>query len=470
LKPGKAYLYQKLIAEIAEQIKGKHLKPGEKLPSIRKLCDSRGVSKSTVIRAYAHLESIGLIESRAKSGYIVRVNIQSVPESGDHKKLPVGKPGLIGNDQFLLSLMEEGAVFDLLPGKVRDNENTDLRLCLSRALRHQSSLQQAYYDAPQGLEALRLELSRYHMRNGIFIKEEDLTITSGCQNALLIALMVCTRPGDVVAVESPCFYGAIQLIQALGLRILEIPSVPGMGIDLSELEKALKKWDIKALMISPNFATPTGTLLSDDSKSELLRLCGEHAVKIIEDDIYGDLTFGPVRPSTLYSMDEAGQVILCSSFSKSVSRDLRIGWIASKNHQEKIRQLKIATSIAVGQSLQQGMADYMKSGLFERHIKKKRIALAAQCNELQTMLRDYLPAGKVWATPAGGLSLWYALPESVNTSELYSRALKKGLAITPGAIFSANGYFNNYLRISFAHEWNPERRSALKLLGEIIDI
>lgn len=464
----KVFLYQELIIYLEKQIKDGHLGSGSRMPSIRKLCHSHNISKSTVLSAYGYLESQGMIESRPRSGYFVRTSLAGSIRKTENFNDQSTKPALVTPDQFVIHLMERGAAFDLIQSNSNEEDNVELRRCLARAYRAQSSKEQSYYDSPQGLIGLRAEISRRQTIQGTPLESQDITITSGCQNSLLIALMATTNPGDIVAVESPGFYGSIQLAQALGLKILEIPSDPSGGIGIEATTNALDTWNVKALIISPNFSTPTGSCLSDADKRALLALCTQHHVTIIEDDIYSELSFELNRPRTLYSMDTTGEVILCSSFSKSLSRDLRIGWIASSKHKEAIRRLKVVTTLSVSKTTQGALADYMSRGLFERHIRKKRILLAKQCNQLQQLLLNKLPEGTSWATPKGGLSLWLILPEHINTTSLYSKALEQGITITPGILFSTQNKYQNCLRISFAHQWIAERVRALEILGGLI--
>ncbi|MEH6911180.1 MAG: PLP-dependent aminotransferase family protein [Oceanicoccus sp.] len=465
----KILLYQELIDYFEKQIRLGDLEPGSRMPSIRKLCHSHKISKSTVLSAYGYLESQGVIESRSRSGYFVRTLMANTGQHTTNFSGQSAAPALVTPSQFVIQLMERGAAFDLIPSNNTEEDNVELRRCLARACREQTGKEQSYYDSPQGLVELRDQISRRQKIQGSPVQSQDITITSGCQNSLLIALMATTTPGDIVAVESPGFYGAIQVIQALGLQILELPGNPYSGINIESTSTAFNTWNVKALFLSSNYSTPTGACLSDADKQALLSLCIQHNVTIIEDDIYGELSFELNRPRTLYSMDTTGAVILCSSFSKSLSRDLRIGWIASSKHKEVIRRLKVVTTLSVSKTAQQGLADYMSRGLFERHIRKKRILLANQCKQLQQLLHDELPAGTSWTSPKGGLSLWLMLPEHVDTTSLYSKALEQGVTITPGILFSAQNKYQNCMRISFTHQWMEERVRAIKILGGLID-
>lgn len=465
----KSYLYQELTDSIRKDIESGQRQPGERMPSLRALCLAKKLSKSTVLSAYSHLEMEGLLESRPRSGYFVKVPYKILePINAQRGSNPNSVPLTVSTDKVMINIMDRGAAFDVLPSKDNDYENRELRQCLSRSFRRQSSYQQNYYNPPQGSEELRLQIVNQLHAGGSHLHCDDIIITSGCQSALLMALMATTKPGDVVAIESPGFYGAIQLIEALGLRILELPSSPTGGIDIDSLEDAFKRWQVSVLIVSPCYSTPTGSCLSDRDKQSILALCLGFDVAIIEDDIYGELTFGLDRPRTLHSYDETGNVLLCSSLSKCLSRDLRIGWIAPGKYQQEISRLKIITSLSTSSSLQAGITDYMQRGFFERYLRKKRIHLSKQCIQLQHLIPELLPTAVSWTRPAGGLTLWLELPQSVNTTELYRQALEKGITITPGALFTSQHKYQNFLRLSFAHEWTEGRISALAEVGNIL--
>jgi DNA-binding transcriptional MocR family regulator len=465
----KSYLYQELSDSIRNDIKSGQRQPGERMPSLRALCLAKKLSKSTVLNAYSYLEMEGLLESRPRSGYFVKALYEeSAPIMAQLGSNPDSVPLAVSTDKVMINIMERGAAFDLLPSKDDGNENRELLQCLSRAYRRQSSYQQNYYNPPQGSEELRRQIINQLHAGGSHLHSDDIIITSGCQSALLMALMATTKPGDVVAIESPGFYGAIQLIEALGLRILELPSSPTGGIDIDSIEDAFKRWQVSVLIVSPCYSTPTGSCISDNDKQSILALCISFDVTIIEDDIYGELTFGLSRPRTLHSYDEAGNVLLCSSLSKCLSRDLRIGWIAPGKYQQEISRLKIITSLSTSGSLQAGIADYMQRGFFERYLRKKRLHLSKQCQQLQHLIPKLLPTALSWTRPAGGLTLWLELPQSVNTTDLYRQAQEKGITITPGALFTSQHKYRNFLRLSFAHEWTEGRISALAEVGDIL--
>lgn len=440
------------------------------MPSIRGLCRAEQVSRSTVLAAYGLLEAERLIESRPRSGYIVSADLlrQTAKSPGPAESNPAIGPVAVTTSQAVVDIMDNGAAFDLLPDAGEEADNTELRRSLARAWRRESSYQQNYYDTPLGSVELRAHLAGRLHAAGSHLREDELLITGGCQHALLLALMATTQPGDVVAIESPAFYGAIQLIEALGLQILELPSSPVSGISVDAIANAFRQWTVSALILSPNYSTPTGACITEEDKQAILALCLQHAVVIIEDDIYGELYFGLKRPRTIHSYDTSGNVLLCSSFSKCLSRDLRIGWIAAGRFMDKVKHLKIVTSLSVSATVQRGLADYMQRGYFERYLRSKRHRLSNQCVQLQHFLAGFFPEAISWTQPQGGLTLWLELDARVDTGLLYQTARRQGITTTPGILFSSRQDYGNYLRLSFAHPWTAERVAALKQLARLV--
>lgn len=463
------FLYQQLEQQLTEQIESGQLALGSRLPSVRRLCHEQGLSKSTVLTAYARLEAAGLISARAKSGYFVCYQ----PQPGVVQTTEVSPmvPAYVSVDSVLLDIMEQSAAFDICPAAGEAPSNENLRRCLARAVRRQRSGQQHYYDEPAGLSGLRQQLVRRCSEGGSQLGADQLVVTGGCQHSLMLALMAVTRPGDTVAVESPGFYGALQLIESLGLKAMEIPASTTTGISPDALEMALQHWQIRALITMPSFATPSGACMPDEHKQRIVSLMAERDIAIIEDDIYGDLTFALQRPRSLHSFAQAqgyDGVLLCSSVSKSLSRDLRIGWIAPGRYLQQIKKLKLVTQLASSQSTQYGLQMFMEEGGYDRHLRQRRQQLAEQCRQLQQLIQNHLPLPVSFSKPRGGIALWLELPDQIDTLDLYNRARQSGISIAPGSLFTSQNRYQNCLRLSYALPWNSRRVEALRQLGALL--
>jgi len=277
-----------------------------------------------------------------------------------------------------------------------------------------------------------------------------------------------TKPGDMVAIENPTYFGIFQLIENLGLKALEIPADPVTGIDPDHLARAIKKFPIKACVFVPNFSNPLGGCMPDKKKQELVELITRYRIPLIEDDIYGELYFGRHRPKTCKSFDKEGWVLQCSSISKSLAPGYRIGWAFPGRFTEQVVRLKMMHTITGTTITQLAIAHFLSLGRYEYHLKKFRKALHTQCLRYVQGIMQYFPENTKVSRPQGGFVLWVELDKKLNAYRLYQEALKHHISVAPGQLFSAQKQFGNCLRISYARPWGPEVEEGLKTLGKLI--
>lgn len=464
----KQFIYEKLASELKDKIALKIWRSNERLPSIRQLSDEYKVSKISVQTALHKLEASGLIQAKPKSGYYV------VPEIKKKNSIlntsTLNKPSLIKVPNIFHEIMEHSAAFDIYPAekiKKATNHIDLLNRHINRAMRKNPIQNSLYYDNPEGAAALQSQISEHYRTRNLYVNSNDICITSGCQNSLFLALTVCCNAGDTVVIESPAFYGCLQLLQHLKLRVIEISSSSNIGINSKELKDILKKWEIKACIVTPNFSTPTGSSLPAEEKKQLVALTQEYNFTLIEDDIYGDLAFH-LTSEPLKSFDKKGNVILCSSFSKALSRDLRIGWIIGGKKHSELVQLKLVNYLATNQAIQQGLASFMAEGSYRRHLIQYRELLQKQRDTLIKCIKDNWQFSYTFSLPNGGLSIWIELEKTIDTTEIYKHAIKEGIIITPGILFSSNKQFSHCMRLSFVHEITGKRLTALKKIGNLI--
>ncbi|MCU4675253.1 PLP-dependent aminotransferase family protein [Catenovulum sp. 2E275] len=461
------FLYESLAEQFRKNIERKIWPAGHKLPSIRQLSLTYQASKISIQTALQKLEAAGLVTAKVRSGYYVLQHTH--PQQPEHN-YTITQPKKVAVPDIFYQIMQKSAAFDIYPN-AKTNTSTNHILTLNRhinrALRHHAGNNSLYYSPPQGNLELRQQISQHYLSRNLFIQPEQICITSGCQNALYLALNACTKAGDTVAIESPAFYGVLQILQQLELKVIEIPSSATQGILLDKLESVAKQWPLKALIVTPNFNTPTGSVIPEANKIKLCKLANQFNFNVIEDDIYGDLGFHRVA-LPLKAYDQFNKVILCSSFSKSLSRDLRIGWIISGQGLNKILHLKMLTQLSNSESIQQGLASFLKEGYYRKHILQYKQHLLNQRNHLIKLLNQNWDFSFKYTTPEGGLCLWLELPSGHNSIKLYNQALEKNITLTPGALFSTSPIFNHFIRLSFAHEYQAERMNALKQLGQII--
>ncbi|MDF1639058.1 PLP-dependent aminotransferase family protein [Alcanivorax jadensis] len=462
------FLYLELEQWLLKGIQDQRWRLGERLPSIRTLCREQNLSKATVQHALRRLEAQGLVEGRPKAGYFVSLKPEAVKKPQSRSRIAAPRQAAVSD--LFLDIMQRSAAFDLLPERQEGDLPPGvvaLNRSVGRALRRQRGQDHLYYDEPAGDLGLREQITLHNARRGWQVEPDMLCITSGCQHALFLALMACCERGDVVAVESPGFYGVLQLLEQLQLQVVEVPTSAETGMDMDAFEQVLERWKVKACVVSPAFGTPGGALMPVAARRQLLNLAERHNLAIIEDDIYAETAFVGV-PDPLKALDTDNRVILCSSFSKCLTRDLRLGWISGARWHGRILHLKLITQLAGSRFLQKGMADFMAGGSFMAHLRRQRNELVANRDRLIAFLHSWPGEVRV-TTPQGGLAVWAELSPHVDTLAMYAHALEEGVVMTPGPLFSVSRQFANCLRISFAHPWTAPRSDALSRLARLLN-
>ena len=464
-------LYQNVAAELAQRITEGHYAPGTRLPGVRSVARQRGVSVATVVAAYRKLEDEGHIEARARSGFFVRAR-RPLHTIEPPRRMAAPRPRLVSGQDMAMALIKASNDTRIvqLGAAVPDPEYLPTQ-AVARALSRVARLQRtrsAGYMMPPGAPELRQQIARRMSETGGTVDADDIVVTTGCQEALSLALRAVTRPGDVVAVESPAFYGLLHVLESLGLEALEIPSHPREGMALDALGFALDRWPVKACVVVPNFSNPLGFLMPDFNKRALVSLLGKHGVTLIEDDVYGDLGFDHRRPTTCMGLAPRADIIHCSSFSKTLAPGLRVGWVAAGKHRERIEYLKYVSSIASPTAPQLAVAELLESGRYERYLRDVRGKYASAVARMGDAVMNYFPAGTRVSQPSGGFVLWVELPGKVESFELARRALKEGVSIAPGPLFSASGKYRNFIRLSCARVWDDRLERALVKLAEFI--
>ena len=213
---------------------------------------------------------------------------------------------------------------------------------------------------------------------------EDFITTNGAVEALHLALRAVAKPGDAIAVESPTYFGVLQLIEELGLKAVEVPTHPRSGFDLDALEEVIRTTpSLKAVLAMPTVSNPMGTVMSDAAKEKLVRLVARYEIDLIEDDAYGELVFDSPRPRPARAWDREGRVLFCGSVSKTLAPGYRVGWIAPGRHQERVEQLKFAFTVASPTLPQMAVAEFLASGGYDRHLRRLRATLRGQVDRVR---------------------------------------------------------------------------------------
>lgn len=460
-------LYEKVATLLRDNIHQGLFVVGDKLPSIRQLVAEHQVSISTVQQAYHQLEMESLIEARPKSGYFVayQITLPILPATSR----PAQRPIEVSQWQEVLELLlsKEGVDIIQLQHAMPNMSEATLKPLLkkmSELMRHHVALSLPYGDI-KGSIVLREQITSLAASSGTLLHPDDLVITSGCQEGLSVCLRAVTEPGDIVAVESPSFYGSMQAIKTANLKAIEIPTNAENGLSLEALELALEQWPIKSILVTPTCNNPMGYSMPEKDKKRLYQLAQSYDISIIEDDIYGDISYQSPRPKTIKSFDEDGRVLLCSSFSKTVAPGIRVGWIAPGRYRDKVTHVKYVSSSMCPTLPQLAIADFVQSGRYNKHTRRVRLLYKQGRDHLIQCIKRYFPKDTRVSFPQGGYILWVELNKEYDTVKLAADCKQGGVSIAPGTLFSATGKFRHCMRLNYSEQTEVEREQGIRQLA-----
>ncbi|CAI1138459.1 Uncharacterized HTH-type transcriptional regulator yjiR [Serratia entomophila] len=460
--------YLQLADTLAEAIRRGTLLPGSRLPSVRRCAQTHSVSINTVVAAYRTLEDRGLIEARPQSGFYVRSTLPALkmtsqpsgriePPADDVLALIDTVFAAQQNPAFTNISLACPQTADFYPGG-------KLGRMLSSQLRRQPNLI-GQYALPPGSLRLRQQIVRRAMTLGMLLEPGDITLTHGCMEALQLALRATTKPGDCIGLESPTYFYLLPLLASLGLKALEIPTDPQLGLSLDALELLLNERRLNAVIVMPTVQNPLGCTMPLAAKKRLARLMNDHQVPLIEDGLYAEIQFGSALSPAVKSFDREGWVLFCSSFTKTLAPDFRIGWISGGRFNEALRKLKAVSSMSESQLLSETLATFLESGGYDHHLRNLRKRYAAQVDEARALIAQHFPRGTRATQPAGGFVFWVEFPAGVDSVTLFHQLLEEQICLTPGTLYSPSGRYRNALRLSCCYPFNARYTQALARVG-----
>lgn len=466
-------LYESLAADIAGQIAQGVIRVGEKIPSVRQTSQHHKVSVSTVIRAFLRLESQGLIESRPQSGYFVRR--RPAAQAADAGAAPAGMAAMargasLDSSEFVLTTLRSIRQGSVPLGSPYPDPSlfpwAKLNQYANGAARRVARMG-VTADLPPGNPELIRQIARRHLENGLAVDAGEIIITTGATEALNLCLQAVAPAGSAIAVESPTYYAVLQAVARMGMRAVEIATDPGQGIDLDALERAIVEQGVAACIVMPNFQNPLGFRMSDERKRAMVDLLARHEVPVIENDVYHELYYGDVHPTSLKNYDRRGLVLHCNSFSKTLSPANRIGWTLPGRYKAQVEKLKFLNTLNTPALPQVAIAEYLRNDSYNYHLRKLRKAYAQQASIMAAAVRRFFPAGTGVSAPAGGYLLWVTLPGRVRALELYARAQERGISVGAGNIFATGDAFQHCIRLNYSYPWNAQVEAAVRTLGLI---
>ena len=462
-------LYLQIAEQLSQAIRQGTLARGEKLPSVRETARQYEVAQTTVVQAYHWLEDARLIVARPRSGFYVASRSVELPEPSIAR--PIKKARAVSLDWLGQRVMwrkrSEGMVSFSSGTPGPDLLNVDrVRRAVARSVQQHRQLL-CTYPGSDGHEDARRALARYAVGLGCSLDPERIIITGGCMDSVALCLRAVTQPGDVVALESPTHFSFLEVLQALQLKALEIPTHPRHGISLDALQLALDTQPVKALVLVPTLSNPLGCCMPQADRKRLVQMAAQHDLPVIEDAIYADLAEGDAMRRTLKSYDSTGHVMLCHSFSKTLAPGLRLGWLEGGRWTEQLRHIKEMQAGGQSAVLELALADLVTQAGHAAAMRQLRAAIAVRVEQARQVIAESFPQGTRVSDPPGGLLLWLELPAGLDAAALHEACLTEQILIAPGAVFGTAGRFRSGVRIGLGGDWTPQHLGALKRVGEI---
>lgn len=457
-KASQTPVYYQIRNQIRAMIFSGILAPGSLLPPERKLADSLGLNRSTVLAAYRELKADGLVDSHVGKGTVVLSVMNEVTESHSEYEAPLYRQFFSSlseraSDPFLKELLEIANREDVISFSAGisaiETDPVEAFRGMEEELMRQPGHLALKHTPTEGFWSLREQICCLMQKRGVLCHPEEIMVLSGSQQGIEIAARVFVDPGDVVIVEEPSFFSALQIFSTAGARIIGVP-VDEHGMRMDVLEQTLSRHKPKLIYTMPTYQNPSGLSMSMDRRKKLLELAYRKKVLILEDDPYGEIIYEGVKKPTLKEMDPYGHVIYLSTFSKILFPGIRIGFMAAPRpviHQfAMFKQLQDLHANSISQWI---VERFLKSGRYDEHVQR----LCREYREKRDIMIEALMASPVsgleFIKPTGGFYLWCRLPEGVPNMMLLNTAAEMGVSYVPGTAFYLGGRGGHYMRLNF---------------------
>ncbi|WP_225435307.1 MocR-like pyridoxine biosynthesis transcription factor PdxR [Bacillus aerolatus] len=460
--------YEKVMNYIKECIASGEWPVGSKIPSQRKLAELFSVNRSTIVTALEELKADGLLEGVMGKGTIVVNNtwtlLAASPPSdwNEYASVSLPKPSPAAETSeaeqpaHLIELSKGELAQDIFP---TDNmQQVMMRLA--------ESLEPFGYEEPKGYLPLRQAISDYMGRQGTEVSPSSILIVSGALQGLQLISAGLLHRGSTVLLEKPSYLYSLHVFQSAGMNLCGLP-MDEEGLQAAAISKKAEAGPSSILYTIPCFHNPTGILMSESRRRELLDICEQKQLPVIEDDIYRELWIDSPPPPTLKSLDASGHVLYIGSFSKTLTPGLRIGWIAGPDQViERLADIKMQTDYGSSSLSQLVAAEWISSGLYEQHLSFVREELKKRRSAALEALNRYMSDLAEWDVPSGGFLIWLRLKANIQVKELNLKAYKEGVLLNPGSIYTGESI--QAIRLSYGYASIEEFEQAISKLRKII--
>ncbi|SEG28510.1 PLP-dependent aminotransferase family protein [Paenibacillus sp. UNC499MF] len=443
---------------------------GVKIPPQRTMAAVFEVNRSTVVAAIDELIADGILEGRSGSGTRVVNNSWTLlapaaaPDWPSYVQSGVHRPNRamvreINRAEFTPGIIRLGTG-ELSPD-LHPHEMT--RKVLERLPGRMTSLG---YEEPKGLLPLREKVSAYLGTSGIQASPSSILIVSGALQALQLISLGLSPPGSTLLLEKPSYLFSLHMFQSAGVRLCGLP-MDERGIMADRIPELAKRTKGAMLYTIPSFHNPTGTLMPEERRKELLDACEKAQLPVIEDDVYRELWLDEPPPPPLKAMDRSGLVLHLGSLSKTWSPGLRIGWVVGPEAViDRLADLKMQTDYGSSSLSQWAAAELLSGGLYAPHLETVRTEMRKRRNRTLELLDSGFKDIASWEVPSGGFYIWLKLTPSLSMRELFEKGLQEGILLNPGSLYDPLP--GPYLRISYSYASFEDLEKGLLKLSVLI--
>ena len=462
----KKAIYKQLAEYIENGITDGTFPPDKPLPSERYLAKELEINRSTVVAAYNELVSNGLIQRNRGSGTTINKDIwgitkKRIPSWNRYIEAGSFLPNLPVTQRIRKEAVEQKLI-NLASGEL--SEDLFPMKYLREITSTRSFIGSLGYDHPQGNEILRNTITK-HVRQfrKIDSSPSSILITSGAQQALHLVVQCLLKSGDAVAIEDPSYNYNLPIFKSAGLKPYLL-SVGKSGINSNEILSLYKKHRIRMIFLNSAYQNPTGSVLNEHQRKEILEISSEYGIPVVEDDPYSLTSYTGEPVPTLKSMDAHGNVLYISSLSKIVASGLRIGWIIGPRPViERLSDAKQQIDFGHASFTQWIANDFLESENFHSHMKRLIKELEKRRDQIVTSLRFYLNNQVEFDIPQGGIHIWCKLNKNVDETKLLEESIKRGVIYVPG---STLGSKKGFVRFTFAREDEITINEGIKRFSE----
>ncbi|MDO5648783.1 PLP-dependent aminotransferase family protein [Paracoccus sp. (in: a-proteobacteria)] len=443
------------------QIEDGTLAPGDRLPSLRDLSCLFGISLNTARRAIDDLVDSAQVIALPRSGYFVADSNRTAPA--------LALDGVdVRVDHKVVAMMEQARRGDLLPlaSAVLSHSLVPTALlgrCMGAVARAQNSA--AGFIPPPGDLELRRRIAGLMVLRGVDCTADDVLVTAGDTVAMELALLAVARPGDCVIVEDPTYFGILQAIEHVGMRAVPI-RVGADGIDLDQVARALRTRPPAAIFLNPTLHNPCGFVMSDASRRHLVALAKVAGVAIIEGDVFHDLLPEGQKVAPIKAL-APGNVLYCSSFTKTVAPGYRVGWCLPGRHYPAVLAQMHGRNLSVSSLPQAVLAEFLRRDYHAAHVARLRGRFAQSSAGFARLVSAHFPAETRYHAPVGGFVHWVELPATIDMETFHRDAEALGIAIAKGDMFSLGAAGRHSLRFCLSGPLDSDVTRALMDLGAL---